>query len=437
MPLLSKLSRLDYCALGLAFLLSFGCAARGLVYDSFLVIALCFFVPLMWMSFNSVYKVHALMMKATITGVIIFALWVLGQSFLVDSFNQAAWLSSICNVILVALVAVIALQVGASSSASHLFISGVLFFNILLVSLTFLAYRSGLSLHPDYYSHGLVNPNNAASYLGVMLIVAISQFSRVTRHFMKRSRKGFFQRLESLKLSSALQILLICFGCFLFLAGLFLTGSRGGVALSLLVVMGLIILFFMKREQKGFLTFIIFGGVGFLVLATMVSQFSAELIEDLSKQGLDGDVRPELFAAIIPMIADQPFFGHGLGSFYSHFQSYRSAEMPVEGLYDKAHSHYLELAAEMGLFILAVVLLGAFILLRQFIIGLKQHKRHHEIPAMGLAVLVLMGLHSTFDFPLQIPGILVLTLAILLVSAVQSDKAYLMSRANKVKPLKK
>ncbi|MDG1286913.1 MAG: O-antigen ligase family protein [Rickettsiales bacterium] len=436
MQALLKRNRLEYCAMFLALLLSIACAARGLVYDDLLIVGLCFSVPLMWFSFSDDYKAHPFFAKLGLWVVTVFLLWSGLQWVLVTSIDISAWQSSVSRVIFVATIGFIALQVGSSVSASRLFFLSLLLLSIIMVCISFFLHRSEVSLISTYYAYEFINPNNAASYLGVMLIICISQLHSLIRQHMKGAGQSIAERIENMKLSIVIQILLVLFGCVLFLAALFLTGSRGGVIISLAVCgplfIGLILKRRMSRGIKKRSLSLFFGSVlTALVMGWVFNQHGSGLMQDILVQGLDGDVRPELFEAVIPMIMDQPILGHGLGGFASHFQPYRSEVMPVEGLYDKAHSHYLELAAEMGLIVFGGVLLVAVIVLRQFIVAIRTRKKHYAIPSMGIAVLTLMALHSTIDFPLQIPAILALVTSVLVISVVQSDKHYILSRSNK------
>ena len=74
------------------------------------------------------------------------------------------------------------------------------------------------------------------------------------------------------------------------------------------------------------------------------------------------------------------------------------------GIYDRAHSTLLELAAEAGVPLASLVVIGWMIGLGVLVHGVRFRRRDRIIPAAALAVAALAGLHSFVDFSLQIPG---------------------------------
>lgn len=431
-----NLSRLDYTAILLAALLSAACLARGLVHDTSLGVMLCFALPLLWFSFSPKHVMHPLYAKIGIGFIGLFIVWMLLQLLFIDSLNISAWRASAGRVLFIAAVSITALQVASEKSASRTFLVSLLGLSIIMVSISFSWHRANPSINPGYYSHGLVNPNNAATYLGVMLIVCITQINSFVRRHVEWNGQPLSKRIEKMHFTTLAKILLLLFGCFLFLAGLFLTGSRGGVFLTLLVCIPLTLLLAFKQlvshsiNQGRPLIFLMVAVSAILMVGWAFSQHGGELEKDVATQGMDSDNRPSLFAAIAPMITDQPLLGNGLGSFASDFQAYRSSALPVEGIYDKAHSSYLELAAEMGIPILLVTLCIAGILAFRFYKTIRQPNRHYGLPCAGLAIITLVGTHSIFDFPMQIPAIFALVISILIVFAVRSDQDFVIENSS-------
>ncbi|BCX87759.1 putative inorganic carbon (hco3(-)) transporter [Methylomarinovum tepidoasis] len=96
--------------------------------------------------------------------------------------------------------------------------------------------------------------------------------------------------------------------------------------------------------------------------------------------------------------------GSGLGTYAVMLPAYKQGD--VKGFYDHAHNDYLELAAEAGLTGMAI--LGSLVILSlwQGWIALRR-SRHPWKRAMALASLtaiLMMLLHATVDFSLQIPA---------------------------------
>lgn len=114
-------------------------------------------------------------------------------------------------------------------------------------------------------------------------------------------------------------------------------------------------------------------------------------------------IRLTLWNAAWRMIEGAPYLGLGLGTFENAYPLYAKDVWPY--IMDKAHSDYLELAAGWGL--PAAILWWSSIL---WLVGLclrgifiRRRNRQYAIFAVGASVLV--GFHSAFDFPLQIPAI--------------------------------
>jgi O-antigen ligase len=114
----------------------------------------------------------------------------------------------------------------------------------------------------------------------------------------------------------------------------------------------------------------------------------------------------------------------GLGGFPSVFQQYRPATIYPEGMIDKAHNTYLEFAAEMGLPLFLVCIVGFLCVGYLLCRGVLQRQERYLIPLFGISVLLLAGLHSLVDFPLQIPAIGALFVAILTVCTSQTDPRF-------------
>jgi O-antigen ligase len=76
-------------------------------------------------------------------------------------------------------------------------------------------------------------------------------------------------------------------------------------------------------------------------------------------------------------------------------------------LWDKAHNVYLENALELGVPAMAALNLAIALLAVEALRGLWRRRRERTAPAIGVAATVLVGLHSFFDFSLQMPAVAV------------------------------
>lgn len=260
-----------------------------------------------------------------------------------------------------------------------------------------------------YYIHSVtgpfVNRNSFATYVGLGLLCALAlilddQVRERGAGLGRRERlRRLVERLERRLALPAIAALGLA-------AGLFLTGSRGGTAATLL---GLLVLLAVPVLAGAFdrRTFrrlgLALGTVGILLL--MLG--GGTLLDRLSEIGdLEGG-RQRLFALATGMLGERPLLGIGAGAFETVAASHRTASNDLGPLYaiDRVHSSYLENAVELGL-PAALALYGAlgwvaFLLAR----GTAQRRDGVMFPAVGLAATALVGAHAAIDFSMQLPAV--------------------------------
>jgi O-antigen ligase len=202
----------------------------------------------------------------------------------------------------------------------------------------------------------------------------------------------------------AFQVILRAAAGFTCFFALLLTASRGGLicsCLGLLVAIGLMIAGRLKpRFWYGL-------GSGAAALAVMAIWLSGT--GRIGSQGLFDTARWSVYAFCIDAIGQRPLLGAGLGTFADLFPSLRSADINGWGVWEYAHSTILEIALEMGIPIAAMVVIAAIaslVILAKAAIRSGESGRSSVSAITGIAV--LSYLHSMIDFPLQIPGYLIL-----------------------------
>ena len=90
------------------------------------------------------------------------------------------------------------------------------------------------------------------------------------------------------------------------------------------------------------------------------------------------------------------------------------------GPLDRGHGGYLEIAMGMGVAGPAVLLAGALCLAWLLIRGAWMRRSRRFIPAAALGSLLLVLMHSGFDFPMQVTGLAVYAAAVFASGVVQS-----------------
>jgi O-antigen ligase len=121
----------------------------------------------------------------------------------------------------------------------------------------------------------------------------------------------------------------------------------------------------------------------------------------------------QLYNQIIDMIAQRPLFGYGASSFKYAYPLFHNPSVPVDLVWESAHSTYLSLWNGLGI---VVGTLPILIVLSIFVLMIRSRRpgqpvRSETQAAIGATVLV--AIHSTVDFSLEIQGVAMLYTAIL------------------------
>lgn len=438
--------KLDIAAIVFAFLLSAACFARGAVHDIVIAVLLLGCIPILFVAISGTRTVHHALKNS---GIILLAClllvifiqqyssgylwWMQIQSAEMLQINpaslqdRAVWIQSIGRLLFLVFSFTISLCIGSSESSTRLFFQALLASSVFFLAITFFVITSSDVPSSPYrsFSHGFVNSNNAASYLGILLLLALAQSVRFFKRPAHLLRKPLSSCIEQLNIVVLIKGFFLLFSLLLIPSALFMTGSRAGIFFSVLCSFFFVIAIILKTSAglhtRKWLA-IISGVVAVMALvAWSLINFGQGFLQALQQKELDSQTRLEIFSAVLPMIHDHLWVGAGIGNFPAMFQQYRPKNISADGIIDKAHNSYLEFTAEMGLpafMVLMAVLVQVGYMLY---VGYKGRKERYITPALGLVVWLLVGLHSLVDFPLQIPAIAALFVAIVTISASQAD----------------
>jgi O-antigen ligase len=197
-----------------------------------------------------------------------------------------------------------------------------------------------------------------------------------------------------------------------------MTGSRAGVSVSLLGFVVAAVGFFYRDLAARRGVFIAVGagcGLALLALYYLAGNVVARFYE-----GMIDPTRLSIYRSTLRMIADHPWFGTGLGTFALAFPAYRSDDVSMYGVIDRAHSTLLELASEAGLPLASIVVIGWMIAFGVLARGVRIRRRDRMIPVAALSIGLLAALHSLVDFSLQIPGFAIVVFGLLGAGIAQS-----------------
>lgn len=265
-----------------------------------------------------------------------------------------------------------------------------------------------------------VNKNSYAAYAGLGLLCSLGLCWQTLRHITikdhvlahRSKAAAFFAALEARHY--ALMILPV-----LILAALVLTGSRAGIASTLV---GVFVFFFALAVSKrmGWRKWLAGLVVLFLLLLGLVALGGDSLTGRMDTQHLDLATGERVAAYKLEMLAigDNPWFGFGLGSFDSAFRLYRDSSLPV--WFHHAHNDYIEMIMDLGI-PMALVLFAVIGLLASCCMqGVWTRKRGVLYPALALGATALLATHAFVDFSFHIPAIAATYAALLGLGVAQS-----------------
>jgi hypothetical protein len=264
-----------------------------------------------------------------------------------------------------------------------------------------------------------INRNTAAIYFAACATVWLLLFFKEL--FGPSLRITAATDLSSLLLRDMSRRATLSFALFIVLmSATFMTGSRAGSVLFLLTCAGFC-LFSLQRKgngpRAGLIAALVLAGA--ILLETVGSGVGARI----GSEGLIDPARLSVYHAVVRLIADHPWLGTGLGSFPWIFPSYRPSDISAWGVWDRAHSTLLEIAAEQGVPFALIVLCALLTIFFALIIGSTIRRSGKIYPVAGLLLLSLSAVHSLIDFSLQIPGLTIVVFAVVGVGIAQSVAA--------------
>ena len=264
-----------------------------------------------------------------------------------------------------------------------------------------------------------INRNTAAVYFGSCAVVWLLILSR---HLRQRLPPGpiRWRGIPHWLMSEiprpvvlSLSILLLC------LAAMLLTNSRAGIVLSLMALIAAFVGYFYRDLPRhgGVAAALVIGG---LIALIFLQILGGNVSGRFNVQGLSSEGRLDVYRSTLKMIANHPWFGTGLGTFNWSFPAYRSANISPWGVWDRAHSTPLELAADLGLPLTGLIVIVWIIVLGVLIHGVRTRRQDRIVPVGALAVALIGLTHSLIDFSLQIPGYAIVVFALVGAGLVQS-----------------
>ncbi len=236
--------------------------------------------------------------------------------------------------------------------------------------------------------------NHYASYIAMNILIAIGLL------LSSSNRKS-----SNLVDFSGVRVLLYSCSILLMFFTLVKTGSRGGFLVFSIVILSWFFLILLKNRKKfGFTSTGIAISV-FFILASIA--LTSATFERLSKDGLSAKGRDLMHNTVFSILKhENSLVGSGPGAYPLIQHKYKQAELGVSGMSRKAHSDYLELLVNYGLF-------GAFLLFVVFVFWIKRtvevnsdrDKKLYFVRHGYLASLIYLFIHSAIDFNVSLPSL--------------------------------
>lgn len=262
--------------------------------------------------------------------------------------------------------------------------------------------------YAGFATGSFVNRNSFATFLAFGLVLGVVLALR---------------ELKSGSLTGRSSAVMMLAATALILAVLVATGSRmglfagvAGAGLAALLAVG-------KGENSRWRARgLLLAGLPIAAAIVVLLLYGAATFDRLGSLEADVNVRGDLYAQVLGMIAARPWLGYGGGAFEAAYPLFHMPPVSADLVWDKAHSTYLSLWAELG------VVAGSIPILLVAGIGLDALRLYlgrrgdWAGPAAAVAVIAVAAIHSVVDFSLEIEANVFLFLAILAVGVARRDE---------------
>ncbi len=274
-----------------------------------------------------------------------------------------------------------------------------------------------------------VNRNSYATFAALGLICAVAVLLHEMREVLlppMESKRRWMGIIQTLTGKGAIPLMAAC----ILGTALLQTQSRAGIVCTLI----------------GLLVFMIAAGFAqlihwrqtilptlFIVLITVISLTvsGTNVLSRLNTINEDRLERHQMYELTARAVGDAPVIGTGLGTFESIFKMYRNPSSFKNTVrISNAHNSYLENALELGLpaAIMLIAAIGG--IFEACLVALWKRKRGRLFPAVGLAAITVVGLHSIVDFSLEIPAV---TITFAAIAGVACAQCFRSSRKTRLK----
>ncbi|NVK39768.1 MAG: O-antigen ligase family protein [Oceanospirillaceae bacterium] len=263
-----------------------------------------------------------------------------------------------------------------------------------------------------------VNRNNFAAYAGIGLncLIAYSFWLFTTTSVSFSSKYKFFDFFNR----HPTQVIALSLSFAIVFTALLLTGSRAGIFSVIIAItyLNFRLYFYSKnrphdQEKVTSLNKIL---PVFLICLWAMFLLSGDLLVNRLNSGLVDKYRLETYSLIVHLIENVPLYGTGLGSFPEVFSQHRTVNLHV--LLIRAHNDYLEILLTAGPFVGGIFIVLLLLFLFRLIFNKPPSSPMSPFSIATTSIMIQLALHSSVDFPLQMPAIAITMCGIIGANAV-------------------
>lgn len=248
-----------------------------------------------------------------------------------------------------------------------------------------------------------INRNHLAGYLEMTVPFALALGAMALARARARGGASLLQRFAAgtgRNLFIATSLLLLAFTM---MTALVCSRSRMGMVSAVLSLLAVGVYLAWSGQRRGFaVAAVVVGGATLLLFSQGGGGPILERFLAAPEQLTAGVGRWSVWSQAIRVFASYPLLGVGLGSFQHVFAAFRTEGEGVALTH--AHNDLLELAAETGAVGCALLVVGAFLLVRSLVRCSRDRPGFGHLGPAAAAGVLALGFHSLTDFNLAIPG---------------------------------
>ena len=327
----------------------------------------------------------------------------------------------------------LALRAATRATRAIAFLKAIALFSTAMAAFGLAAYMTGINpiLQADtspVFSATFINRNSYATFAVFGILANLGAYIHAASLGSRNETRPVGNRIREFLERFFGGAWLFALGFLLCLAGLVLTQSRGG-ALAGIVGLATFAASYRRRDARlnPFLLATLIG-IPVFVFTVLTTGLFSRLLATTEEEN-----RFQIYALVLEGIWDRPLLGHGLGTFENSFRQYVPIEL-AQFDWNLAHNSYLENAFELGLPAAVSFYLGLLMITFAIARGTRSRRRNRIVACVALSSVFTAGLHSVFDFSLQIPAIAALFAFILGIGYAQSFRRSESSSLRRLKP---